>query len=71
MYFRPLILESVFLILAVAKVDFRPVPKPDLIVDNLDELIVRPRGKHCPKPLRAFHVVLDEVFTDAPKDIAL
>ncbi len=66
-----LVLVDILRVFAVAKVDFRSIPEPNLILDDLHQACIGPGRQQRPKTLRAFHVVLDQVIPDAPEDIDL
>jgi hypothetical protein len=66
-----LVLVDVAVVLAVAEVDLAAVPEADLVLDDLDELCGRPWGQERAEPLRAFHVVLDEIIADAAEQVDL
>ena len=66
-----LIFEPVLLVLAVAEIDLRAVPEPDLVLDDIDEAAAFPARQQRPKPVRAFHVVLDQIVAQPPEEIDL
>ena len=66
-----LVLVDVAVVLAVAEVDLAAVPEAYLVLDDRDEARRSPVCQERTEALRALEVVLDQIISDATKQVDL